>query len=306
MACLSSNSDSAFPQPQSPNTLSYPTSPASCTSAEGINLLVQDQPHFGELHLVSCALEMYLDLPNKAEDRYELVEGILIHRPNMADCQHAIIKEFLVAKFRTAELTGSNRVNIYTETKVKVSSGKSQSSSVRIPDVIVSTYISPQGTANASPRSQKVLFHEENKPRMVIEITSPSNRLTDMTVKSKEYCRTGIETYVISDRDTDCVIVRGLSGNTRSRRDYDSEVVYTKDRLVDCCLFRERNVTAEKIFKPQQTAEEATLSPIRRAQAITASERRAKEAAQATAASERHEVAQKEVDEVRRQLTKRR
>ena len=43
----------------------------------------------------------------------------------------------------------------------------------------------------------------------------------------------------------------------------------------------------QKIFKPQQTAGEATQSPIWRAQAAAASERRAKEAAQATAASKR-------------------
>ena len=69
---------------------------------------------------------------------------------------------------------------------------------------------------------------------MVIEITSSSNRLTDMTAKAKEYFRTGIETYVILDRDTDLVIVRKQIRNTRSRRDYDSEVVYKKDKLVDC------------------------------------------------------------------------
>lgn len=93
MAFPSHNSDSAFAQPQSSNTLNSPTSPASSTSAEEGNLLVQDQPHVGELHLVPCALDVYLDLPNKAEDRYELVEGILFHRPNMANSQHGIIKD---------------------------------------------------------------------------------------------------------------------------------------------------------------------------------------------------------------------
>ncbi|CDF35543.1 unnamed protein product [Chondrus crispus] len=311
MAFPSHNSDSAFPQPQSPNTLNSPTSPASATFADESDLFVQDEPHVGELHLVPCALDVYLDLPNKAEDRYELVEGILFHRPNMANTQHAIIKEFLVTKFRAVKLTGNNRVNIYPEMKVKVSSGKSRSPSVRVPDVVVGPYTSSESTGNASPRSQKIIFHEDNIPLMVIEITSPSNRLTDMNAKSEEYCRTGIATYVIIDRETDRVIVRKLIRNTRSRLDYDSEVVYTGDTLVDCFLFRERNLTAEKIFRPQQTAEEAAQSPTRREERAKERERRAKEEAQATAVSERRakeaaqakaKAAQARVDELERQL----
>lgn len=75
----------------------------------------------------------------------------------MADAQDTIIKEFLVTKLRGAELTGSDRANIYTAAEIQVRSNNG-SPTVRIPNVVVGPYTSSYDIANASPTSKKLIF----------------------------------------------------------------------------------------------------------------------------------------------------
>lgn len=56
--------------------------------------LVDHRP--GALHLAPCTLQEYLELGYDNEDRYELVEGVLVWSPNMADDEHKHIVSNLV------------------------------------------------------------------------------------------------------------------------------------------------------------------------------------------------------------------
>ena len=234
----------------------------------------------GSLHLVPCTLDAYLDLPNKAEDRYELIEGVLFHRNTMADSDHTRMKEYIVAKFRSANLSGSDRVNIYTETMISVHP-QGSSSSVRIPDIVIGPYVSSDASSAASPRSKKIIFRAGKVPIMAIEITSPSNRPVDLHDKSIQYSNTGIPTYVIVDRTAQRVLVRTGASQSGTHAGYQSERVFKGEQIVECRLFRDRALTPNMVLNPPQTAEEVAQSPTRRANIMTALEKNKTKAAEA-------------------------
>ena len=240
----------------------------------------------GSLHLVPCTLDAYLELPNKAEDRYELSEGVLFYRDTMADSNHTKVREYIASKLRVAKLSGSRRVNIYTETKVSVQS-QGSSSSVRIPDIVIGPYVSSHSSSTSSPASKKMIFRAGKVPIMAIEITSPSNRAVDLCDKSIQYSKTGIPTYVIVDRAGRRVIVRTGAGQSRNHGGYQCERVFQGEQIVDCRLFRDQALTPNMVLDPPQTAEEVIQSPIKRAKLLATLEKETAKAARAVVAAEK-------------------
>lgn len=231
------------------------------------------------LHLLPVSLKDYLDLPNKADNRYEYVDGLLRFRPGMEDTQHGQILDHLRARLEVLLGQIDHHMQVCTKTKVEISS----SSPVRIPrhyhvclyisrksinrfvgkviflefgeslrilDIIVGAYTSAASRSSDLPNSKNMTFLISRLPPvMVVEITSSSNRMNDILIKSKEYFSTGIKVYVIVDRERThshaqhCVRVRTGTRSATRRPDYSQENVYTGTDCVKC-LFLDRSCSA--------------------------------------------------------------
>ena len=208
------------------------------------------------------SLKDYLDLPNKAENRYEYVDGLLRFRPGMANTQHGQILDNLRARWEVLLGQIDPLMQVCTETKVQIAS----SSHVRIPDIIVGAYRSAARRSTDSPTSKKMTFPTSRlQPVMVVEITSASNRMNDILIKSKEYFSTGIKVYVIVDRErTDghpqgCVKVRTGTRSSRRRADYSQEKIYTGTDRVKCLFLFQ--VLSEPFLRTAKMETRIPVSP---------------------------------------------
>lgn len=90
-------------------------------------------------------------------------------------------------------------------------------------------------------------------------------------------------------RPAGCMKVRTGIDVTALNSEYQFETVYQGQQAINCHLFRDRNLTANDILTPSQTAEEAAQSPIRRAQRRERSAERRLSAAEAELAKLRQE-----------------
>ncbi len=204
----------------------------------------------GALHLTPCAWLRYLELPQQADDRYELVDGLLFLCP-MNDAEHHRIQGFLKAQLDIAYFSRGFQIWAYPEASVQIlepksplasassphspsppcspSSPRSPSSpessgsgswqtrrhTCRVADIAVSRYSSAEDDRLLSPTSRENFFPVNKPPPfMAVEITSgDTSRYEDIYAKWTEYARTGVEEYVIIDRTKQCVTVGKLNGS---------------------------------------------------------------------------------------------
>lgn len=258
----------------------------------------------GCLHLQPCTFEGYVGLGYNADDRYDLVEGILIWDDDMPDPDHhkviegaaELLKsgirrtgkrdtlrvhaeaEVDVTPVRTDRRYAENRSSLRLR-RIPLTHRHSSDATVRHVDLMVHIAGLDAERGNVSPSSQKIYAPRGLPPFLIVEVTSTrSSRHTDVDVKWQEYTKCGIHEYVIIDRKVDTrgdpsIIVgtlqydiTGKSLGTYSRADFQG------DDIVQCSFLRERGCTAAELFNPPSPQWTAS-SPERR-------ERRLKDAAE--------------------------
>lgn len=195
-----------------------------------------------------------------------------------------------------------NAVTVYVETSVDTSGavqqpghsssrGSSTSSSasrrrnatVRRPNIMVVSDNVEAVRGDLSPTSQKITAPRGHPPCMSVEVTSTeTSRRVDLNVKWKEYAASNIEEYMIIDRNIPsrsnaCVIVGKLQRDRSGRTlpEY-SQTFFRGNAVVQCTYLNELNCTADTLLNPPP-AKRTAASPIRRAQAREAEERRQKQ-----------------------------
>lgn len=145
---------------------------------------------------VECTLEQFLQLPDHFGN-YELASGVL--RAMAPPCElHVRIQERLKSRIHHHAAFTGLRVNATSGGGIV--SGRDTE---RIPDIIV---------------------RENNNLKLIVEITSPSTRIIDLTVKVKDYRKTGVDEYWILDLqgDDSALIVYTNPGwkKTEYKRDF--------------------------------------------------------------------------------------
>ena len=229
----------------------------------------QEQPHFllpppirtrtgptsrGRLHLLPCTSDQFLDLDDP-DDRYELVDGILVSR-EMSDKEHTRIAQYLKRRLVTLRGTRQAHISVYCEAKVQIltvrealsasssnahppsdaspasssssSSSTSEKHTERIADLAIARYRSKAEQDTDSPTSKKVHFpRTKDPPLLVVEVTS-DNRNDDLEKKWIEYARTGVKEYVIVDRAKKCVILGKLDSTGTGTSSGDPDIASLK------------------------------------------------------------------------------
>ncbi|CDF40232.1 unnamed protein product [Chondrus crispus] len=223
----------------------------------------------GDLHLLPCTVDQYFDLPNAADNKYELVEGILWWKSEMATHSHDEIRNRVAAeigRFHIAEnLVVSTEMGLETS-GLTTPSGSSHNASekslrsIRRPDVIVSQRDHGLRRCDLSPQSKKISFPRNHPPLLALEVTSPSTRSADLTSKREEYAKAGVRQYVIIDRATatPAVIVGTLNSNGK----YVQET-YRGEEIVRGGLLDGMSFSASYYLNPPRDVHTIQNSPIK-------------------------------------------
>jgi len=134
-------------------------------------------------------LEAYLGFDNGTDNRYELVDGVLIPMPPESDT-HDRIASFLYAIFLQL---GIPYYRLSMKVQVAVS-GKL--ANARQPDL---TLLSEESAAALQGAKQRLITHDMPPPDLVVEIVSPQQETRDYRHKRTEYAGRHIPEYWIVD-----------------------------------------------------------------------------------------------------------
>lgn len=80
-----------------------------------------------------------------------------------------------------------------------------KNATIRVPDVTAANYREALDRDTRGP-SCRPTFDEDYIPRVVVEVTSPSTREVDLIHKWAEFCRTGVDHYIVVDRHKEHII----------------------------------------------------------------------------------------------------
>lgn len=198
-----------------PHQIATATTLASPTTLINLALRAHDPPRSGALNLIPCTAEQYLQLCDSIEDKYELVDGLLVWR-DMPDRRHLDSQAIANHCILHAHAKGKIDVVVYIEPKsnfdnpseMKMNTGLSsrQVPNFRIADVAIGDPLDDETRHDLSPNSQKNPFSIKRLPRVVIEITSEGNYSNDVHDKWNLYTKYNIPEYYIVDRQKDCVV----------------------------------------------------------------------------------------------------
>ena len=102
--------------------------------------------------------------------------------------------------------------------------------SVRIPDIIVGAYRSAASRSSDSPNSKKMTFPTTRLPLvMVVEITSASNRMNDILIKSKNIFRLASKCTSLSIANAQTVTLKVASEYAREPvQQHDAPIIHKK------------------------------------------------------------------------------
>jgi Uma2 family endonuclease len=178
--------------------------------------------------------EDYLAYDDGTDQRYELVDGVLVKMPPESFENNTIATTILLelAKHFPVALLG------HKDTEIEVTGRRAR---CRIPDVLVHTEDSAAALAG-SPRA--TLTRDMPPPALVIEVVSPgqANRERDYRYKHTEYAARGIAEYWIVDPETRQVtLCRWVSGQ------YEDQV-YSGDETLQSTVVPGFGLSPAKIF----------------------------------------------------------
>ena len=182
------------------------------------------------------SIEEYLDYDDGSDNRYELVNGVLVEMPSENPI-NSTISMFLVFTFAAL---GIPYYRFAIGHQIEVPSAKV---TARQPDLIIHT----EESVSAVLSGEKLIRLDMPVPALVIEVVSPGkpgsgNYDRDYIEKPKEYAARGIPEFWQVDPDRAVVTVLTLrDGIYRSREFRDKDCVIS-------CAFLDLQLTAEQIL----------------------------------------------------------
>jgi Uma2 family endonuclease len=180
-------------------------------------------------------LEDYLAYDDGSDNRYELIDGVLVEMGAESD-DNTLIGIFLIAMF--LPFVSYDRLRNKTEIAVSRSTV-----STRYPDLIV---LSEASVAALSGQKRSLITLGMPGPQLVVEVVSPGepgedNYDRDYIDKRREYAARGIGEYWIIDPARNVVLVLCLD-----ETDYQ-EQQFRGDSLIVSPTFPDLRLTAEQV-----------------------------------------------------------
>jgi Uma2 family endonuclease len=181
-------------------------------------------------------LEEYLSYDDGTDNRYELVDGVLVEMGAESRCNIKIALFLIRAFLRLVEY---DRLGI--KEKIQVDS---ESVSARDPDLIVHSEASALAI---NGRKESILKLNEPNPLIVLEVVSPGEPGTpnydrDYEQKPDEYAARGIPEMWLIDPARSLVLVLTLVG------DAYQEVTFTGNQVIQSPTFPELKLTAAEVL----------------------------------------------------------
>ena len=179
-------------------------------------------------------LAEYLAYEDGTEQRYELVNGLLVEMPSESDLNNAIAIFLLLtfSQFIPGRL-------LRRGTEIVVSGFRATS---RLPDLMVLTEESASALVG-TPRS--IILPDMPPPALVVEVVSPGkeNEDRDYRYKRSEYAARGIAEYWIVDPERDRIVLLTLVDGL-----YEEAVFRGSDRLISQ-MFPTLELTAKQVLQ---------------------------------------------------------
>ena len=193
--------------------------------------MVQTKPRFK-------SLEEYLRFDDGTDDRYELVDGVLVKMPTESPLNTQIAM-FLVSVFLQLGIP-IKRLSIKNQIAVK-----SDSVTAREPDFMVH---SEESLSAINGTSQAIVKLEMPIPSLVVEVVSPGepgseNYDRDYVQKPQEYAARGIPEYWLIDPIREVILIHLLSNGK-----YQAKMFRGNERI-ESSAFGLLQLTAEQILK---------------------------------------------------------
>ena len=193
--------------------------------------MVQTKPRFK-------SLEEYLQFDDGTDDRYELVDGVLVKMPTESTLNTQIAM-FLVSVFLQLGIP-IKRLSIKNQIAVK-----SDSVTAREPDLMVH---SKESLSAIDGASQAIVKLEMPAPSLVVEVVSPGdpgseNYNRDYIQKPQEYAARGIPEYWLIDPIREVILLHLLTNGK-----YQVKLLRGSQQI-ESLAFRLLQLTAEQILK---------------------------------------------------------
>jgi Uma2 family endonuclease len=182
-------------------------------------------------------LQEYLTYDDGTDNRYELVDGVLVEM-GAESTINTQIAMFLVASFLQM---GIPYYRLGIKQQIAVSSTKA---TARDPDLIVHSDASVQAIEGLK---QALLYADMPAPTIVVEIVSPGkpgeeNYDRDYIEKRQEYAERGIPEYWIIDPSRQVVLVLTLQEKSYQEQHFSGEMAISSP------TFPHLNLTADRVL----------------------------------------------------------
>ncbi len=178
-------------------------------------------------------LEEYLAYNDGTDNRYELVDGILVNMPPESD-RNNLIALYLLTEF--LKLIPIQLIR-HKDTEIVVTGNRTR---VRIPDLMILT----EELLAAIGGRRATITSDMPSPVLVVEVVSPgkANEDRDYRYKRSEYAARGILEYWIVDPQINKITILSLVDGL-----YE-ETVFEKDRAIYSNVLVQLSLTAAQIF----------------------------------------------------------
>ncbi|CDF35082.1 unnamed protein product [Chondrus crispus] len=257
------------------------------------------------LHLTPCTFEEYLTLGCDSDHRYELVDGLLVWCPPMADEEHGQLITFLDRILEYLPADYKPQIQHNTQRGVRIISKRSTKCEYQVDS---SSALPSPDTEDSSGEQEEATSRLPSSPHpvMLIEVTS-NNRRTDLGIKRNEYEQEGVKEFVVVDRQKNvknwspCVTVFTLN----RRKKYIAKTYKGKEK-VNCSFFDHFKLTAAQMldykFLRKFHQEEKHRKDTAECRAEQAECRAEQAECKAEQAECRAEQAEREIEDLKRQL----
>lgn len=170
--------------------------------------------------LKNFSLSEFNNLETKDENKYELIDGIVLMSPR-PNIKHQEVMSNLHYELRN--FFNNKQCKVFTEIELEFTNN------VLIPDLTVICNL------------EKTNIQRYKKaPEIVIEILSPSSRYTDTFTKLYKYEMFGVKEYWISNPDTEIITIYNFENETNNE--------YTKSDKLISSVFNELKINLTDIF----------------------------------------------------------
>lgn len=170
--------------------------------------------------LKKFSLSEFNNLITKDENKYELIDGIVLMSPRPNIKHQEVMGNLYLA---IGNYLKGKSCKIFTEIELEFANN------VLIPDLTVICNL-----------EKKNIQRYKKAPEIVIEILSPSSRYTDTFTKLYKYELFGIKEYWIANPDTEIITIYNFENKTNSE--------YTKSNKLISAVFSELEINLVDIF----------------------------------------------------------